>query len=155
MGTKDMSSMKRDKKQWFGKDRKTSLGQTNPNNRYFMRLIKKANDDFLSVHGDRIKRENPEVYYSMKNKPLPKKYKKPDKLLTPVNAHLEHKTVDIPKVVKKVEEKKEIPILKFTTIKKDPYCGMRWVNPFTPTNVGRLGHSQVFKFKKERKYNYY
>lgn len=38
---------------------------------------------------------------------------------------------------------------------KDPYCGMRWVNPFTPTNVGRLGHSQVFKFKKERKYNYY
>jgi hypothetical protein len=32
---------------------------------------------------------------------------------------------------------------------------MRWVNPFTPTNVGRLGHSQAFKFKKEKKYEYY
>ena len=137
------------------KGKRFATDKTNPNNRYFMRLIKKANDDFLSVHGDRIKKENPEVYYSMINKPLPKKYKKPGKLLTPVNAHLEYKTVDIPKVVKKVEEKKEIPTLKFTTIKKDPYCGMRWVNPFTPTNVGRLGHSQVFKFKKERKYNYY
>ena len=149
-----ISSLKKNKKHWL-KGRKSAGVKTNPNNRYFMRLIKKATEDFLSVHGDRIKRENPEVYYSMINKPLPKKYKKPDKLQTPVNAHLEYKTVDIPKVVKKVEEKKEIPTLKFTTIKKDPYCGMRWVNPFTPTNVGRLGHSQVFKFKKERKYNYY
>ena len=149
-----ISSLKKNKKHWL-KGRKSAGVKTNLNNHYFMRLIKKANDDFLSAHGDRIKKENPEVYYSMKNKPLPKKYKKPDKLLTPVNAHLEYKTVDIPKVVKKVEEKKEIPTLKFTTIKKDPYCRMRWVNPFTPTNVGRLGHSQVFKFKKERKYNYY
>jgi len=149
-----ISSLKKNKKHWF-KGRKSAGVKTNLNNRYFMRLIKKANDDFLSVHGDRIKRENPEVYYSMINKPLPKKYEKPDKLQTPVNANLEYKIGDDPKVVKKVEEKKEIPTLKFTTIKKDPNRGMRWVNPFTPTNVGRLGHSQAFKFKKEKKYEYY
>ena len=153
MDPRKLSSIKRNKKKWFGKERKTRFRQTNLNNHYFMRQIKKANDDYLSVHGDRIKKENPEVYYSMINKPLPKKYKKPEKLLTPVNANLEYKTDDIPKVVKKVEEKKEIPTLKFTTLRKDPNRGMRWVNPNIPINQGKLGPSRIIR-KKDKRYYY-
>tara|TARA_A100001015_G_scaffold254169_1_gene294835 strand:+ start:5021 stop:5479 length:459 start_codon:yes stop_codon:yes gene_type:complete len=147
-----ISSLKKNKKHWL-KGRKSAGVKTNLNNHYFMRLIKKANDDYLSVHGDRIKRENPEVYYSMKNKPLPKKYKKLDILQTPVNAHLEYKIDDVPKVVKKVEEKKEIPTLKFTTLRKDPNRGMRWVNPNIPINQGKLGSSRIIR-KKDKRYYY-
>ena len=147
-----ISSLKKNKKHWL-KGRKSAGVKTNLNNHYFMRLIKKANDDYLSVHGDRIKRENPEVYYSMKNKPLPKKYKKLDTLQTPVNAHLEYKIDDVPKVVKKVEEKKEIPTLKFTTLRKDPNRGMRWVNPNIPINQGKLGPSRIIR-KKDKRYYY-
>jgi len=146
------SYLKQNKKHWF-KGRKSAGVKTNLNNRYFTRLIKKQTDDFLSVHGDRIKRENPEVYYSMKNKPLPKKYKKLDTLQTPVNAHLEYKIDDVPKVVKKVEEKKEIPTLKFTTLRKDPNRGMRWVNPNIPINQGKLGSSRIIR-KKDKRYYY-
>ena len=39
--------------------------------------------------------------------------------------------------------------------KKDPNCGMGWVNPFTSINQGKLGHSQSWKFKSPKKYEYY
>ncbi len=39
--------------------------------------------------------------------------------------------------------------------KKDPNCGMGWVDPFTSINQGKLGHSQSWKFKSSKKYEYY
>lgn len=39
-----------------------------------MGLIKKEKLDFLSKHGEEIKRRNPEIYYSMIGRKLPKKY---------------------------------------------------------------------------------
>jgi len=170
MDTKDMSSMKRDKKQWFGKDRKTSLGQTNPNNRYYMRLIKKATEDFLSVHGDRMKREQPEVYYSMVNKPLPKKYQK-EEVVQPVQAkvsvpdpvrenelseYLKQRDIERKAEVEKIRnEQKESMKLSFSVDRKDPNCGMRFVSAYGPVNTGRFGHSQSWKYKKEKKRSYY
>lgn len=170
MDTKDMSSMKRDKKQWFGKDRKTSLGQTNPNNRYFMRLIKKASDDFLSVHGEQIKQEQPEVYYSMINKPLPKKYQK-EEVVKPVESkpsvpdpvrenelseYLKQRDMERKAEVEKIRnEQKESMKLSFSVDRKDPNCGMRFVSAYGPVNTGKFGHSQSWKYKKEKKRSYY
>ena len=170
MDTKDMSFMKRDKKQWFGKDRKTSLRQTNPNNRYFMRTIKKATNDFLSVHGESIKKEKPELYYSMINRPLPKKFKKADQI-KPVevktvipNPSIQNelsnylKQRELERKVKAEEIKdvqKESIKLSFSESRKDPNRGMRFVNAFGPINTGRFGHSQSWKYKKEKKRSYY
>lgn len=32
---------------------------------------------------------------------------------------------------------------------------IRWVSAYTPSNVGRLGHSKIWKYKKQKKYEYY
>ena len=39
--------------------------------------------------------------------------------------------------------------------KKDPCRGMRFVNPNESINKGKLGHSQTWKYKKQKKYEYY
>ena len=39
--------------------------------------------------------------------------------------------------------------------KKDPNCGMRFVSAYGPVNAGRFGHSQSWKYKKEKKRSYY
>ena len=69
--------------------RNTNLGKTKPNHRYFMREINKEVNQYLDIHGEEIKKNTPEIYYSMKNRKLPKKYqKKSVKDLQPVNAFL-------------------------------------------------------------------
>ena len=83
-----ISSIKKDKKIWFNKDLKTKFRQTNLNNRYFNKLLKKQNEDFLKMNGETLKANNPELYYSIKNKPLPKKYQKPSYPIAPVNAYV-------------------------------------------------------------------
>jgi len=83
-----ISSIKKNKKSWFNKDRKTKFSQTNLNNRYFNKLLKKQNEDFLKANGKTLKENNPELYYSMINRPLPKKYQKPSYPIAPVNAYV-------------------------------------------------------------------
>ena len=53
------------------------------------------------------------------------------------------------------EEKNPIINFKFNEVKKDLNCGMRFVNPFKSINQNSLGHSQSWRFKKQKKYNYY
>ena len=83
-----ISSIKKDKKIWFNKDLKTKFRQTNLNNRYFNKLLKKKTEDFLKMNGETLKENNPGLYYSIKNKPLPKKYQKPSYPIAPVNAYV-------------------------------------------------------------------
>ena len=83
-----ISSIKKDKKIWFDKNRKTKFCQTNLNNRYFNKLLKKKTEDFLKMNGETLKENNPGLYYSIKNKPLPKKYQKPSYPIAPVNAYV-------------------------------------------------------------------
>jgi hypothetical protein len=67
---------------------------------------------------------------------------------------------------KKLERKSEIEQLrkdeknpkinfKFNEVKKDLNCGMGFVNPHRIINQNSLGHSQSWRFKKQKKYNYY
>ena len=67
---------------------------------------------------------------------------------------------------KKLERKSEIEQLrkeekdpkinfKFNEVKKDLNCGMGFVNPHSMINQNSLGHSQSWRFKKQKKYNYY
>jgi len=53
------------------------------------------------------------------------------------------------------EEKDPKINFKFNEVKKDLNCGMGFVNPFKSINQHSLGHSQSWRFKKQKKYNYY
>jgi len=53
------------------------------------------------------------------------------------------------------EEKDPKINFKFNEVKKDLNCGMGFVNPFKSINQNSLGHSQSWRFKKQKKYNYY
>ena len=53
------------------------------------------------------------------------------------------------------EEKNPIINFKFNEVKKDLNCGMGFVNPHSMINQNSLGHSQSWRFKKQKKYNYY
>ena len=68
--------------------------------------------------------------------------------------------------LKKLERKSEIEQLrkeekdpkinfKFNEVKKDLNCGMGFVNPHSMINQNSLGHSQSWRFKKQKKHNYY
>jgi len=53
------------------------------------------------------------------------------------------------------EEKNPKINFKFNEVKKDLNCGMGFVNPNITINQNSLGHSQSWRFKKHKKYNYY
>ena len=159
MDPKKISSIKRNKQHWI-QSRRSAGDKTNPNNRYFMRLIKKASDDFLSVHGDRIKQEQPEVYYSMINKPLPKKYQKEEEVKpieskpsvpdpvreNELSEYLKQRDMERKAEVEKIRsEQKESMKLSFSVDRKDPNRGMRFVSAYGSINTGRFGHSQSWK----------
>ena len=107
-----ISSIKKNKKSWFNKDRKTKFSQTNLNNRYFNKLLKKQNEDFLKANSETLKENNPELYYSMINRPLPKKYQKPSYPIAPVNAY-------VPEQSKLPKEELDLQIEKELELKKE------------------------------------
>jgi hypothetical protein len=170
MDPRKLSSIKRNKKKWFGKERKTRFRQTNLNNRYFMGLIKKQCDDYLTANGEQIKKEQPEVYYSMINRSLPKKYQK-EEVVKPVEVkstvhdpvrenelseYLKQRDMERKAEVEKIRnEQKESMKLSFSVDRKDPNCGMRFVNAYGSVNTSKFGHSQSWKYKKEKKKSYY
>ena len=151
--------------------RKRSFGKTNPN---FNSLIKQETESFLAKWGHKIKSENPEVYYSMINRPLPKKYQKTNYPIAPVNAYVppqsklskeeldkqmeeeakERREKEEALRIKKEKERKEQERIRYnreTYERERKY--IRWVDPNEPINRNRLGSSQVWR--KEKKYRYY
>ena len=58
---------------------------------------------------------------------------------------------------KKLDQLRQHPLrpMKFETYRKDPCRGMGWVDARSSINTGKLGHSQSWKFKREKKYDYY
>ena len=56
--------------------RKSNLGILKPNYRYFMREINRVVHEHLDTHGEEMKKNTPEIYYSMKNRKHPKNIKK-------------------------------------------------------------------------------
>ena len=128
--------------------RSTNLGKTKPNHRYFMREINKEVNQYLDIHGEEIKKNTPEIYYSMKNRKLPKKYqKKSVKDLQPVNAFLPYKPTSDNRVINYNLIQKP----KKRMINENRY--IRWVNPKEPINKNKLGSSQAWR--REKKHEYY
>ena len=156
MDKNKISSVKKDKRSWFGKDRKTSFRSCNPNDRYFNARIKEAQETFLNESNKYLEQHDPGLLYNIKNKPLPKKQKK-----TIIKTSREDNELD--KYQKEREQKRKEELVKRTQIsvakpfsfsetgKKDPCRGMRWVNPFESINQTRLGHSQSWRGNKSKK----
>jgi len=151
-----ISSIKKEKRSWFGKDRKTSFRSCNPNDRYFNARIKEVQETFLKESSKYLEQHDPGLLYNIKNKPLPKKQKK-----TIIKTSREDNELD--KHQKEREQKRKEELVKRTQIsvakpfsfseigKKDPCRGMRWVNPFESINQTRLGHSQSWRGNKSKK----
>ncbi len=151
-----ISSIKKEKRSWFGKDRKTSFRSCNPNDRYFNARIKEVQETFLKESNKYLEQHDPGLLYNIKNKPLPKKQKK-----TIIKTSREDNELD--KHQKEREQKRKEELVKRTQIsvakpfsfseigKKDPCRGMRWVNPFESINQTRLGHSQSWRGNKSKK----
>ena len=151
-----ISSIKKEKRSWFGKDRKTSFRSCNPNDRYFNARIKEVQETFLNESNKYLEQHDPGLLYNIKNKPLPKEQKK-----TIIKTSREDSELD--KYQKEREQKRKEELVKRTQIsvakpfsfseigKKDPCRGMRWVNPFESINQRRLGHSQSWRGNKSKK----
>ena len=151
-----ISSIKKEKPSWFGKDRKTSFRSCNPNDRYFNARIKEVQETFLKESNKYLEQHDPGLLYNIKNKLLPKKQKK-----TIIKTSREDNELD--KYQKEREQKRKEELVKRTQIsvakpfsfseigKKDPCRGMRWVNPFESINQTRLGHSQSWRGNKSKK----
>jgi hypothetical protein len=179
-----ISSVKRDKKNWFGLDRTTKFKSVEPNNRYFTGLVHQVVDSFVTSTKDYLLEKDPALLYSMKNKPLPQKYQKKIAAdnTAPTSEIISEKKEEIIKEVveeavqvlnpldqyqedmkkkrqEQLDKRSQINIgnqLRFSaTVKKDPDRGMGWVSASGSINQGKLGHSQSWKFKIPKKFKYY
>ena len=171
MNIDNKSYVLQNKKNWFSKERKTTFRAVEPTHRYFMSQIKKETNLFLTEHKEQLLQNHPDIYYSMQGKKLPKKYQKtvatevvattnfvPDEIRqNELDAY--QKQREEQRKQEQLDKRSQISLVKPLSFsagpKKDPCRGMRFVNPFESINQGRLGHSQTWKYKKEKKYEYY
>jgi hypothetical protein len=150
--------------------RKRSFGKTKPN---FRSLVKQEKDDFLNMHGARIKIENPPLYYSIIGRKLPKKYqnqfsetKPTPSVITPVKVP-EKSAEEIAKELeaKRIKEEKaralrEEKIKQEAIRRKNQEAVARerryvfWCNAYEQSNYRSI-HSEEYKSKTEKKYEYY
>ena len=69
--------------------------------------------------------------------------------------YLEQKKLERKIEIDRLRKEQEEPKIKFETVKKDLNCGMGFVNPHKTIHQNKLGHSQSWRFKKQKKYQYY
>ena len=71
--------------------------------------------------------------------------------------YIEQKKLERKIEIEQLRKKEKDPKInfKFNEVKKDLNCGMGFVNPHSMINQNSLGHSQSWRFKKQKKYNYY
>ena len=147
--------------------------KTKPNSRYFNAEIKKITTDYLARWGGHLKENDPALYYSMINRPLPKKYKKPSYPIAPVNAYVPEQSklsheelqaklardLEIRKQKEAEEQKrKQAEKLEQERLRRNREAYEKeksyiyWCDPFQPINQNKLGNSQIIRKKK---YIYY
>ena len=157
--------------------RKRQFGRTNPNHRYFMGLLKTETEEYLKDNKEKLLREDPEIYYQMINRKLPKKYQKKDNpLKMPVNAFvppqskLSKEELDIQMKkeaeVKRIKEeaareKKRKDKLAEERIERNNAAALKersyiyWTNPHDQGNYRSI-HSEEYQSRyKKKKYEYY
>ena len=151
--------------------RKRSLGKVKVN---YNSLVKKEVESYLRVYGAKIKQEDPEKYYSMINKPLPKKYQKKNYPIAPVNAYvppqsklspeeldkqLEQEAIARKQKEQALKEKQQKEMKEKERIERNRAALAReqrrifWCNAYEQGNYVSI-HSDRYK-KREKKYEYY
>ena len=149
--------------------RKRKFGETKPN---FRLEIKKEWEDFLKTEGPRIKEKDPEFYYHLVGRKLPKKYQNgfgETKPISPTPPEV------IPvKVKEKTAKEKELEKEKFDKFHKKQQMDMKekqrkeynrvtfekqqklvhWCDTHRQDNWRNI-HSEEYKRKTEKKYEYY
>ena len=123
--------------------------------------------------GDYLLANKPEVYYSMMNRKLPKKYIKEKTVVTPVNAYVppqskmskeelnqilekqlqDRRDKEQAIKIKKDKQKKEQERARYNreTFERERRY-IYWVNPSRPINQNKLGSSQQWRIEKKHKY---
>ena len=69
--------------------------------------------------------------------------------------YIEQKKLERKIEIDKLRKDQEEPKIKFETVKKDLNCGMGFVDPHKPIHQNSLGHSQSWRFKKQKIHRYY
>ena len=69
--------------------------------------------------------------------------------------YIEQKKLERKIEIDQLRKEQEEPKIKFETAKKDLNCGMGFVDPYKPIHKNSLGHSQSWRFKKQKTYRYY
>jgi hypothetical protein len=142
-----------------------------------MGLLKTETEEYLKDNKEKLLRENPEIYYQMINRKLPKKYQKKDSPLNmPVNAivppqsKLSKEELDI-QMKKEAEErrikenaareKQRIDKLEEERIERNRAAALKersliyWTNPHDQGNYRSI-HSEEYQSRyKKKKYEYY
>ena len=137
-------------------------------------LVKKEVESYLRVYGAKIKQEDPEKYYSMINKPLPKKYQKKNYPIAPVNAYIPPQSKLSPEELDKqleqeaiarkqkeqaLKEKQQKEMKEKERIERNRAALAReqrrifWCNAYEQGNYVSI-HSDRYK-RREKKYEYY
>ena len=152
---------------------KTSCVKTKP---ISTSMIKKIEKDFFDQNYHAIKIKDPDLFeeykkeFSIKNKSKiteakdltdknqssyfnQNKSNSDDELIE----YIEQKKLEQKFEIEQLRKEQENPKInfKFNQVKKDLNCGMGFVNPNSMINQHSLGHSQSWRFKKQKKYNYY
>ena len=138
-----------------------------------VKAVKQIEKDFYDKNKDLMRIAKPELYEfyrqefgkKKKNKPLPEKQIKEahvnsEKKLNKKNEldqYQEERRHQRDLEVEKIRQNQAKPLFSFKSLNsnKDPHRGMRWVSCSQPVNQGKLGSSQSWKYKKEKKYTYY
>ena len=149
-----------------------SCVKTKPNNKHYNKQIQEVVDDYISVNGETIKNEDPETYFSMINKKLPKKYQKKNSVLRqPVNAYippqskltyveleasLEKEAEEIRIKEKKLEEEKKAKKVEELRIERNRAAALRESKYIGWTDAHKQGrwrsiHSEEYQQKVGKK----
>ena len=140
------------------KSRKRSFGKTKPN---YNSLIKEEWEDFLRTEGPSIKEKDPAHYYSLIGKKLPKKYENSFSVINPSPSEI--KITDPIVKDEKANKRKAIDnkqIKNDALRKKNQEALARERKYIYPVNAHYQGnwrsiHSDEYKSKTEKKYEYY
>ena len=157
------------------RSRKRQFGETKPN---FGLEVRKEWEDFLKTEGPRIKEEDPDFYYHLIGKKLPKKYQDPFRGTKPTPAEIIPVKVKTDEEIKKEKEKadqeKQIKKAKDDNFIKQQQVDMKekqrkeynrttfekqqklvhWCNAHEQGNYRNI-HSEEYKRKTEKEYKYY
>ena len=157
------------------RSRKRQFGETKPN---FGLEVRKEWQDFIKTEGPRIKEEDPEFYYHLIGKKLPKKYQDPFRGTKPTPAEIIPVKVKTDEEIKKEKEKadqeKQIKKAKDDNFIKQQKVDMKekqrkeynratfekqqklvhWCNAHEQGNYRNI-HSEEYKRKTEKEYKYY